>query len=199
MRVVLFALCASADALQSGLALRSARRAGPLAMQHSQGWDGFGKGPFKFYEEFDKFMSAFPEEDREAYPEMFELPKGCYEVTVPKPMGIAFEEVEPGRGVLVDYLVEDGNAASQGIIKPGDVLIACTACKEFGPRHERKLLPCIDMNFDIIMQAIGSNVPRYKCNNVVCMFMRPADADDKAVREFLKFFDIPYDHVFRTG
>ena len=59
--------------------------------QHSKGWDGFGKGPFKYYN-FDAFMSPFPAEDRETYPEMFALPKGVREVSLPKPLGIAFEE-----------------------------------------------------------------------------------------------------------
>ena len=39
------------------------------------------------------------------YPEMFSLPKGVYETKLPKPLGIAFEEREPGKGVVVDYLV----------------------------------------------------------------------------------------------
>ena len=29
---------------------------------HSKGWDGFGKGPFKYYNNFDAFMSPFPAE-----------------------------------------------------------------------------------------------------------------------------------------
>lgn len=52
------------------------------------------------------------------------------------------------------------------------------------------------------MQAIGSNSPRYhakRANDVVLMFMRPSEADDTKVREFLTFFNIPFDHVFRTG
>ena len=65
------------------------------------------------------------------------------------------EEVVAGRpnGVLVEYLVEGSNAEASGKIQPGDVLIATTAAKEFGPRWERKLLPTIDMEFDIIMQG----------------------------------------------
>ena len=55
------------------------------------------------------------------------------------------------------------------------------------------------MEFDIIMGAIGSNEARYRCNGVVMMFMRPAEADEPKVREWLKFFDIPSDHVFRTA
>ena len=158
--------------------------------QHSKGWDGFGKGPFKYYNNFDAFMSPFPAEDREAYPEMFALPKGVREVSLPKPLGIAFEERwspacalhylpgplpatpptasvtccrrEPGRGVVVDYLVDGGNADESGEIQPGDWLILVTAIKVFGPRWERKLLPAIDMPFDVVMGAIASNEPRYQ-------------------------------------
>ena len=117
-------------------------------MQHSIGWDGFGKGPFRFYESFDSFMRVFPEEDRQQFPEMFALPKGCFEIAIPRPLGIAFEEIEPGRGVLVDYCVEDGNAAKSGEIQKGDVLFAVTAVKVFGARYERKLIPAIDLEFD---------------------------------------------------
>eukprot|EP00316_Scyphosphaera_apsteinii_P021538 CAMPEP_0119299450 /NCGR_PEP_ID=MMETSP1333-20130426/1532_1 /TAXON_ID=418940 /ORGANISM="Scyphosphaera apsteinii, Strain RCC1455" /LENGTH=169 /DNA_ID=CAMNT_0007300893 /DNA_START=129 /DNA_END=638 /DNA_ORIENTATION=- len=169
-----------------------------MVMQHTIGWDGFGKGPFRFYGGFESFMAVFPDEDRELYPEMFRLPDGCYEVALERPLGIAFEEVQPGKGVLVDYLVEDGNAARAGAIQAGDVLMAVTACKEFGPRSERKLLPALDLDFDTIMGAIGSNQARYQCRDVILQFQRPT-ADDAAVREFLKFFEIPFNHVFRTG
>jgi hypothetical protein len=149
-------------------------------------------------------MSAFPDEDREEYPEMFKLPDGVYEVTIDKPLGIAFEERVAGmpNGLVVEYLVEGSNSEATGVIQPGDVLVAATAAKEFGPRWERKMLPTLDMEFDIIMAAIGSNTPRYhprKANDVVCMFMRPEEADEDKVREFLKFFIIPSDHVFRTS
>ena len=66
-------------------------------------------------------------------------------------------------------------------------------------RFERKLIPATELDFDMIMGAIGSNEPRWQCKNVVLQFMRPADADEAQVKEFLKFFEIPYDHVFRTG
>mmetsp|Transcript_59270 Transcript_59270/g.156043 ORF Transcript_59270/g.156043 Transcript_59270/m.156043 type:complete len:210 (-) Transcript_59270:766-1395(-) len=184
---------------QQQLRPSSSSRHSAAVAQHSQGWDGFGKGPFKFYNDFDSFMSPFPDEDREEYPEMFILPKGVYEVSLQKPLGIAFEETEPGRGVLVDYLVEDGNAAKSGKIQPGDVLILVTAVKVFGPRWERKLLPAIDMPFDVTMAAIGSNEPRYQARDVVMQFMRPSEADEAEVRKFIDFFEIPYDHVFRTG
>ena len=51
------------------------------------------------------------------------------QVSLPKPLGIAFEEVEPGKGVVVDYLVEGSNAEQCGRIQPGDILIAVTAYK----------------------------------------------------------------------
>jgi hypothetical protein len=43
-------------------------------------------------------MGVFPKEDREAFPEIFNLPKGTYEVILSKPLGIVFEEIEPGKG-----------------------------------------------------------------------------------------------------
>ena len=168
-------------------------------MQHSVGWDGFGKGPFRFYEKFDKFMSVFPDEDREQYPEMFTLPHGCYEVALKRPLGIAFEEVEPGRGVLIDYCVEGGNAAASGKLQAGDVLYAVTAVKVFGARYERKLIPAVDLEFDTIMGAIASNQPKWKCTDVVMHFMRPGDADEAEVRKFLEFFEIPPNNVWRTS
>ena len=191
-------------------------------LQHSKGWDGFGKGPFRFYDDFNSFMSPFPDEDRKMYPEMFQLPKGCYEVAatehppyflhtatslktpllisrqvaLERPLGIAFEEVEVGRGVKVDYLVDDGNAAVQGVIQPGDVLIAVTAVKVFGARYERKLLPCYYLDFDTIMSAIASNEPRWSARDVVMMFERPSEScGSEKTKEFLDFFEIPYDHV----
>ena len=169
MKALLVALAGSAAAFTAPPTWRGARAArhGSLfvSMQHSKGWDGFGKGPFKYYNNFEAFMAPFPDEDREEYPEMFRLPKGVYEVALPKPLGIAFEEKEPGAGVVVDYLVEGGNAASSGKIQPGDVLILVTAIKVFGPRWERKLLPAIDMPFDVIMGAISSNEPRYQVSS----------------------------------
>ena len=49
-----------------------------------------------------------------------------------KPLGIIFEEIEAGEGVFVQDLVEDGLAAVQGKIQPGDVLIGVTAIKVVG-------------------------------------------------------------------
>merc|ERR1712129_667402 len=173
-------------------------RAGHAAMQHSKGWDDFGKPPFNFYKGFEEFMAVFPDEDRESYPDMFKLPEGCYEVSLPKPLGIAFE------GVVADYLVEDSNAEKCGQIQPGDILIAVTAFKAPSAmsRHERKLIPCRTLNFDTIMGAIGTNAPP-RCKDVVLQFMRPKDAPGPTslivIDRFLEFFEVPLDHVFRKN
>ena len=92
----------------------------------------FGKGDFKFYRSFDSFMRPFTDEDKADFPEVFNLPKGVYEVSMTTPLGIVFEEIEAGEGVYVQDLVEDGLADIQGKIKPGDVLIGVTAVKVVG-------------------------------------------------------------------
>ena len=170
-------------------------------MQHSKGWDGFGKGPFKFYNSFEETMRPFPDEDREMYPEMFKLPDGVYEIALQRPLGIAFEENEcdTPAGVCVKECVEGGNAELSGKIQPGDKLIAVTAVKVFQARWERKLLPSNELPFDTIMSAIGSNEPKWGANNVVMQFERPGESDPAKVVEYLKFFAIPSDHVFRVG
>lgn len=35
----------------------------------------FGKGDFRFYKSFDSFMKPFTPEDKEAFPEVFNIPK----------------------------------------------------------------------------------------------------------------------------
>jgi len=46
----------------------------------------------KFYTDFDHWMRPFPEEDRRAFPDVFNLPAGLREVKLTKPLGIVFEE-----------------------------------------------------------------------------------------------------------
>ncbi|KAL3916727.1 MAG: hypothetical protein SGILL_005048, partial [Bacillariaceae sp.] len=154
----------------------------------------FGKGDFKFYKSFDSFMKPFPDEDRAEFPEVFNLPKGVYEVILTKPLGIIFEEIEVGKGVFVQDLVEDGLAARQGKIQPGDVLVGVTAVKIVGAKYERRLIPARNFDFDTTVGAIGSNDPKWGCNDVVLMFERPGDSDPKAVDEFLEFFEPPFDN-----
>lgn len=92
----------------------------------------FGKGEFKFYKSFDSFMGVFTEEDKKEFPEIFNFPKGVYEVSMTKPLGIIFEEIKVGEGVFVQDLVEGGLADIQGKIQNGDVLIGVTAIKVVG-------------------------------------------------------------------
>ena len=169
-------------------------------MQHSKGWDDFGKPPFNFYKGFDAFMSVFPDEDREEHPAMFNLPTGVYELAMPRPLGIAFEEREVGRGIVVTECVEGGNAAKSGLIQPGDVLVAVTAikCPSSMSRFERKLIPCLNLDYDTIVAAIGTN-QRPRCEDVILQFMRPSDCDEPEVGTFLEFFEMPPTHVFRMN
>lgn len=162
--------------------------------------NAYGKGQFKFYKSFDSWMSPFPDEDREAFPELFNLPKGVYEVSMLKPLGIIFEEVEVGKGVYVQDLVEGGNAERMGIIQKGDVLVGVTAVKVVGAKWERRLIPAKDLSFDTIVGAIGSNEPKWGCEDVVLQFMRPDDVEDmEKVENFLEFFNPPGDSSWRTA
>lgn len=96
----------------------------------------FGKGEFTFYRSFDSFMRVFTDEDKAAFPEVFNMPKGVFEVSMTKPLGIIFEEIEAGEGVFVQDLVEGGLAEIQGQIQPGDVLIGVTAVKVVGGKSK---------------------------------------------------------------
>jgi hypothetical protein len=151
----------------------------------------FGKGEFVFYKSFDAFMKPFTQEDREAFPEVFNLPNGVFEVSLTKPLGIVFEEIDAGKGILVQDLVEDGLAARQGMIQPGDILVGITAVKIVGAKWERRLIPSRKFDFDTVVGAIGSNEPKWGCNDVVLMFERPGEADPAAVDAFMDFFEPP--------
>lgn len=149
---------------------RSASLAPLNAFQTPGMWsngNNFGKGTFRFYKNFDSWMGVFPKEDREAFPELFTLPKGTYEVSMTKPLGIVFEEIEIGKGVYVQELVEGGAAERQGNIKPGDILIGVTAIKIVGAKWERRLLPARPFDFDTVVGAIGSNEPKWGCEDVI--------------------------------
>ena len=81
-------------------------------------------------------MRVFTDEDKAAFPEVFNMPKGVFEVSMTKPLGIIFEEIEAGEGVFVQDLVEGGLAEIQGQIQPGDVLIGVTAVKVVGGKSK---------------------------------------------------------------
>lgn len=153
----------------------------------------FGKGDFKFYKGLDKWMDVFPEADRKEFPELFEYPKGVYEVKLNKPLGIVFEEVETGRGVFVQDLVPGGSAANSGSVQIGDVLVGMTAIKVVGAKYERRLIPARSFDFDTMVGAVGSNASRFACDDVILAFERPGVADSAATDLFMGFFEPPFD------
>ena len=161
--------------------------------------NNFGKGQFKFYTSFNGWMKPFTDEDREAFPEMFELPKGVYEVSLTKPLGIVFEEIEAGNnGVFVVDLVEGGNADRLGgVIQKGDVLIALTAVKISGAKWERRLIPATEFDFDTVVGAISSNDEKWGCTDVILQFQRPGEFDPDQVKSHLEFFNPPVDSPWR--
>ena len=157
----------------------------------------FGKGDFRFYKSFESFMKPFSAEDRQAFPEIFTLPKGVYEVSMTKPLGIVFEEIEAGKGVVVQDIVEGGLAELQGKIHVGDVLVGVTAVKIVGAKWERRLIPARKFDFDTAVGAIGSNQPKWGCDDVVLMFERPSEADPKQTDKFFEFFEPPFDNPWK--
>mmetsp|Transcript_26639 Transcript_26639/g.62571 ORF Transcript_26639/g.62571 Transcript_26639/m.62571 type:complete len:216 (-) Transcript_26639:1047-1694(-) len=157
----------------------------------------FGKGEFKFYRSFDSFMRPFTDEDKADFPEVFNLPKGVYEVSMTKPLGIVFEEIEAGEGVFVQELVQDGLADIQGQIQPGDILIGVTAVKVVGAKYERRLIPARKFDFDTTVGAIGSNEAKWSCADVVLMFERPGECDRSQVDKFMEFFEPPFDNPWK--
>ena len=85
---------------------------------------------------------------REAFEKTFGVPyvlaPDVYEVSLPKPLGIVFEEILPNapKGVRVASLVEGGNAEASLIsIGIGDVLVGVTGVTLKGAKHERQLVP----------------------------------------------------------
>lgn len=162
--------------------------------------NSFGKGQFTFYRSQKDWMKPFPPQDRESYPQLFTLPKGVYEISMVKPLGIVFEEIEAGKGVYVSDLVEGGNAERQGVVQKGDILIGVTAIKVVGAKWERRLIPARDLSFDVVVNAISSNEMKWGCEDVVLQFERPSDVEDrKAVEDHLAFYNPPGDSAWRTN
>ena len=106
----------------------------------------------------------------------------------------------------MDYLVEGGNAALSGQIKPGDVLLATTACMGRDGTFERKVIPSRYLDFDTIMGAIGSNGPQYhkkRKNDVILQFARPTapyendgdpyDGGERGIKDYLDSLKFPSD------
>ena len=165
----------------------------------------FGKGIGHYYSGLEDWANEYPAEDRERYPALFKLPNDCYEITLDKPLGIAFTEGSDG-GVVVDYLVEGGNADKSGAIKPGDVLLATTGCMGRDGKFERKIIPSRYQDFDTIMAAIGSNAPKFhkqRKNDVILQLARPTapyenDGDpynggERGITDYLESIQFPSD------
>lgn len=151
----------------------------------------------QFYNGFNRYLSPFPNEDKQAYPEIFNLPKGVYEVRLQKPLGIVFEEIQAGKGLYVQDLVEGGNAAQEGTVRVGDVLVGITATKIVGAKYERRLIPARKFDFDTMVGAVTSNDRKWGCEDVILMFERPEEADSKIVDDFMMFFEPPFDNPWK--
>ena len=108
--------------------------------------------------------------------------------------------------MVVDYLVEGSNAEKSGVIKPGDKLLATTACMGRDGKFERKLIPSRYESFDTIMGAIGSNEARFnkqRKNDVILQFARPEapyendgdpyDGGSRGINDYLESLKFPVD------
>ncbi|KAG8463104.1 hypothetical protein KFE25_011101 [Diacronema lutheri] len=103
------------------------------------------------------------------------LPDGVYEVALPKPLGIEFEELD-ARGLKVIGVVAGGNAAKSGTIRVDDELVGVTAIRMVGAKFERQMFACAKWDFDTVVDAIGSNSEKFGCEDVVLQFRRAATA-----------------------
>mmetsp|Transcript_9860 Transcript_9860/g.29492 ORF Transcript_9860/g.29492 Transcript_9860/m.29492 type:complete len:168 (-) Transcript_9860:24-527(-) len=108
-----------------------------------------------------------------------ELPEGVFEVALERPCGIVFEELSGAfpRGVKIVDLVEGGNAAAAGTLEVGDELVALSAVRFSGAKFERNLYDATKMDFDTVVDAIGSNEEKWNCPDVLLQFKRPAAAE----------------------
>ena len=101
------------------------------------------------------------------------LPENVFEVVLPTPLGIQFEENDyPKKGVSVVGLVPDSNAAKSGLIAVGDYLVGVTAIQFQGAKWERRMLDCRKWDFDTVVDAIKSNKPQFSCDDVILQFYR---------------------------
>ena len=111
-------------------------------------------------------------------------------IKLDRPLGIVFEEIEPGKpaGVRVKEITDGGNADLDGRVFVGDELVAVSAVllkKEEGrltvggsgfTNWERQMLPALAMDFDTVMDAIGSNTGRYGYRNVAIEVRRTSNS-----------------------
>jgi len=100
------------------------------------------------------------------------------------PMGLVLEEAEAAGGA--PFVVEPQGAAAAAGAKPGDLLRACTACRQVmetpawqvilggigQPKTSRFLYSTDDRPFDEVLEALGSN--RRDARRAVVVLERPA-------------------------
>ena len=106
-----------------------------------------------------------------------------YEVALARPLGIVFEEIAPlgaaPAGVKVIEVSEGSNAEKAGCVVVGDVLVGVTGVRYPGSAYlgaakpERDIFPAHEMNFDQVVEAIGSNEPP-ECDDVILRLRRAA-------------------------
>ena len=106
-----------------------------------------------------------------------------YEVALARPLGIVFEEIAPlgaaPAGVKVIEVSEGSNAEKAGCVAIGDVLVGVTGVRYPGSAYlgaakpERDIFPAHEMNFDQVVEAIGSNEPP-ECDDVILRLRRAA-------------------------
>eukprot|EP01025_Chloroclados_australasicus_P058873 TRINITY_DN7437_c0_g1_i2.p1 TRINITY_DN7437_c0_g1~~TRINITY_DN7437_c0_g1_i2.p1 ORF type:complete len:214 (-),score=10.24 TRINITY_DN7437_c0_g1_i2:174-752(-) len=110
-----------------------------------------------------------------------------YGATIKKPLGLILVENDK-KQVFVEEVVADGNAAKDGRVKVGDIMIGCSAVvlkkgKEgqyeqegYAARPytnwEKVEFDCQGQDFDTVMKAISSNNERWGFNTVDLKFKR---------------------------
>ena len=54
------------------------------------------------------------------------------------------------------------------------------------------MIPARKFDFDTTVGAIGSNEPKWSCNDVIMLFERPSECDRAEVDAFMEFFEPPW-------
>ena len=141
------ALKATGDRWYEGQAVKYPRGAADMPASPPEETGGGGHDPklFAFWKKTDAFD---------------------YEVSLARPLGIVFEELGPPnrpQGVKVIEVQPESNAAKDGGVGVGDVLVGVTAVRYIGgeylgkARPEWDIFPAGQMDFDTVVDAISSN------------------------------------------
>ena len=102
------------------------------------------------------------------------LPDGVYEVALPKPCGIVFEELDPNfaRGASRCWNWSRAATPKSGAVQAEDLLVGVSAVRFVGAKFERNVYDATKMDFDTVVDAIGSNEEKWNCNEVFLQFKR---------------------------